>query len=136
VRKAELEQLALAKVEDANLLYEHERYSNAYYLYGYGVELALKAVIANRFRAAEIPSKKLVLGVYTHNLEKLVEWAELRADLEEARKDNEFEANWDIVKRWSEQSRYMTISYVQATMLGAAIEEPHKGVMSWVQSHW
>ncbi|MEA2988324.1 MAG: hypothetical protein QOG83_1035, partial [Alphaproteobacteria bacterium] len=55
-----LQVLALAKVDDARLLFENQRYSNAYYLYGYGVELGLKACIARQILAETIPDKTIL----------------------------------------------------------------------------
>ncbi len=47
--------LAAAKCEDATLLLAHARFSSAYYLAGYALELALKACIAKQFAAEVIP---------------------------------------------------------------------------------
>jgi hypothetical protein len=52
-----LKALAQAKLDDAILLFDNKRYSNAYYLAGYAIELALKACIAKQFVADTIPDK-------------------------------------------------------------------------------
>ena len=49
INKTELIKLAEAKARDAHLLLQNERYSNAYYLVGYAVEIGLKAIIAGEF---------------------------------------------------------------------------------------
>ena len=68
----DLRAMAVAKVSDATHLFEAGRYSNAYYLFGYGVELALKARIARTFNAETIPDRRLVNSIYTYDLSQLV----------------------------------------------------------------
>lgn len=53
VTKRQFELLAVEKLTDAELLLENRRWSNAYYLVGYAVELACasqKALRQRRFR--------------------------------------------------------------------------------------
>lgn len=102
--RATLQQLALAKVADARLLFENERYSNAYYLYGYGVELGLKACIARQFLPETIPDKALVSGnksLFTHRIVDLVGLAGLKSKLAERRMDREFDSRWAVITEWS-----------------------------------
>jgi hypothetical protein len=110
--RATLQRLALAKIEDARLLFNNKRYSNAYYLYGYGVELGLKACIARHVLAETIPDKALVSGsrsLFTHKLMDLVVHAGLAADLRGRREDPEFDSRWLVAVEWSEESRYEMI---------------------------
>lgn len=67
-----LRQLAEEKAADASLLLEHGRWSNGYYLFGYAIELGLKAAISRAFRAEVIPDRKLVEALHTHRLEDLL----------------------------------------------------------------
>jgi hypothetical protein len=48
-------QLAETRLREAKLLFQDREFSGAYYLAGYTVECALKAIIAGKFRADEIP---------------------------------------------------------------------------------
>jgi HEPN domain-containing protein len=48
---AELKKLARIRLADANALYEARRYAGAYYMAGYAIECAIKAILAKEFRA-------------------------------------------------------------------------------------
>jgi hypothetical protein len=54
------QKLAQLRVDEAKALLGHRQSSGAYYLAGYAIECALKAVIAKQFRAEEIPDRALV----------------------------------------------------------------------------
>jgi HEPN domain-containing protein len=56
-KRSELQTRAQAKLDDAILLLQHGRYTNAYYIAGYAVELGLKACIAAQIDAETIPDK-------------------------------------------------------------------------------
>lgn len=134
---SELRLVAEEKLADAALLLENERWSNAYYLFGYAVEVALKVVVAKRFRADEIPDRAYVNKVYTHDLVALLNLA----DLENARRargdtDGVFAANWAVVANWDEASRYRRVDQADAVAMAMAVCDPDTGVMSWLRQHW
>ena len=54
------------------MLLQAGRYSAAYYLAGYAIELGIKARIASVFQADMIPEKSFVNAVYSHKLDDLV----------------------------------------------------------------
>lgn len=95
-------EIAKCRLAEAKLLAERGHPSGAYYLAGYAVECALKAIIAGRFRANEIPDKGLVNSIYTHNLSDLLRLAGLQTEFQA---ESELVESWDIVKRWSENAR-------------------------------
>jgi HEPN domain-containing protein len=130
-----LQTVATSKLEDAVLLLAHDRYSNAYYLAGYAVEIALKAVIAKQFRPGVIPEKGLVNSIYTHRLISLIDLAGLSAELGQAR-NVLLAAKWTTVSQWSEASRYETISEAPARELVTAVNDPKGGVSPWIIRHW
>lgn len=133
--KQHLVQLADAKLSDAKFLLAHQRAGNAYYLAGYAIELLLKAVLATRFRANTIPSKELVRDIFTHDLSRLLNLADLRRNLAERQdEDPEFRARWEIVLTWTEASRYETVDEKRATELIEAIDEPRHGVLQWLKT--
>jgi hypothetical protein len=100
------------------LLLNAGRFGNAYYLAGYAVELMLKAVLSSRFQADTIPSKELVKDIFTHDLNKLLNLADLRQNLAEKQDaDPEFRGRWEIVLRWKETSRYEVWDMNQAAEL-------------------
>lgn len=100
--------LSRERIAEARFLLDAERWSGAYYLAGYAVELALEAAIVDRI--AREPSlvfseKRFSDRCRTHNLENLLAlagWDEPGS--------NEVDAaglvvKWKIVTEWSEQSR-------------------------------
>jgi len=122
IKRTDLQALAQAKLDDAMLLLQHGRYSNAYYLAGYSVELALKACIAAQFAAEVIPDKSFVNSVYQHNLKALVGLAGLSSQLkgkEDA--DPLFAANFALAAQWQPDVRYETRDSLSAQAMVVAI---------------
>ena len=134
--RAKLQDLAHAKLQDAELLFAHDRFSNAYYLYGYAVEIALKARIARRFLAETIPDKNFVVRLYTHNLKELVKIAGLSLDLAREQANADSGAFWAVVEQWSPDSRYEIILGEQAAAMRSAVTHPNEGVFQWIISRW
>lgn len=94
MERTQLQRLAETRLSDAEVLLSAQRWDAAYYLLGYCVECALKACIARQFRADDVPDRKLVNSFYTHELDKLLDIAGLRIDMErEATRDSEFAVN-------------------------------------------
>src|SRR4051794_22829492 len=134
--RATLRRLAIAKVEDARLLFENNRFSNSYYLYGYGVELGLKACIARQMMAETVPDKAVLRGFLDHEIGKLIGLAGLSELLKTERENPEFDIRWAIVSEWSVESRYDMIDAVSATAMRDAVESQKYGVMRWLQQFW
>lgn len=136
-KRADLQANAEAKLADATMLLQNKRYSNAYYLAGYAVELALKACVALQFGAQTIPDKKFVNDLYCHDLKRLVTLAGLSTELQEAQDANEeFQASWALVAQWEEGSRYDLQDAISAQRLIDAISNPQTGVFQWIKQHW
>ena len=72
MNRADLQQLADARVQDAEALLNAGRWPAAYYLLGYAIECALKACAARQFREHEVPDKTIVNHFYTHKLDLLL----------------------------------------------------------------
>jgi len=135
--KADLERLALLRLDDALLLIEENRYSAAYYLVGYAVELALKACIAKLVQPNTIPDKAFINATYLHNLDSLLNTAGLKPAFDEDLKtDPQLAAYWAIANNWSEESRYAFWDPFAAASLIRAVHEPNHGVFQWVKKHW
>ncbi|MFI5015041.1 MAG: hypothetical protein ACHQAY_22120 [Hyphomicrobiales bacterium] len=86
-------------------MFEHTRYSNSYYLFGYAIEIALKACISIQFSADTIPDRNLINRIYTHKIADLVALAGLASKVKEARLDPARDAAWEIVQEWSEDAK-------------------------------
>jgi hypothetical protein len=133
----DLRQLASTKVRDATLLFEHGRHSNAYYLFGYGVELALKARIARIFVAETIPDKQLVNNIYSHDLTKLLALSGLATRMaEDQRASPALTAYWATVVDWSEEARYQMIDEFRSRAMRDAMLAQTDGVFGWLQNNW
>lgn len=133
----DLRALATSKVNDAILLFRAARYSNSYYLFGYGAELALKARIARVFSGETIPDRKFVNDIHTHDLDRLVALAGLKELLEEARNASPLlDANWSSVSDWSEETRYDIVDVFRATAMHDAMIGAKDGVFEWLQNNW
>ena len=136
-RRVDLQNNALAKLEDAIILLEAQRFSNAYYLAGYSIEIALKACISVQFSADTIPDKSFVNKIYDHDLQALVKLAGLSSELSKTEAaDNEFAANWAVVAQWSESTRYDSVDPILAQVFMSSISEPKSGVFQWIRNFW
>jgi HEPN domain-containing protein len=133
ISKKELEALADIRIAEAQALMEGGHYSGAYYLAGYAVEFALKAIIASTFLPDTIPDKKHVDSIYVHNLTKLASLAGVDARLtDRSCITPEVQANWLIVEQWSEHSRYRNSREDEAQGLLLAVAGPN-GVVPWLK---
>lgn len=135
--RRDLRGLALIRLKEAKVLLRNGYYDGAYYLSGYCIECALKACIAKRTCRYEFPDKKTANASHTHRLEDLLRVAQLAAALgEEVGKNRIFEANWNLVKDWSEQSRYKKHTQREAEALLSAVGDKKVGGLKWIKPHW
>ena len=136
MNRQDLQNLALTRLEEVEVLLNNHKYSGAYYLSGYVIECALKACIAKQTQEFDFPDKKTVMDSYTHDLEKLVKVAKLEKQLKSLLNDPGFSLRWSMVKDWSEESRYQTHNRQEALDIYSAITDPNHGVLQWLQQHW
>jgi hypothetical protein len=138
VTKAEFQELAEERLVEAKVLIDQEKWSGAYYLAGYAVELALKACVIKSLMATDaFPDKEFSRNCYTHAVEKLV----VLAKLDSARKtamdaDPDLLANWAVARDWSEEKRYHQIDRTEAETLYTAIANLSHGVLPWIKTQW
>jgi HEPN domain-containing protein len=137
ITKADLEALADTRLDDAVHLFRATRYSAAYYLAGYAVELGIKACIASLFQANVIPEKSFVNAVYSHKLDELLGLAGIKRQLQDDMKnDAVLSAAWGVASKWNETSRYeMWDQFAAASMIQAVGDQNH-GVLQWLKKHW
>jgi HEPN domain-containing protein len=135
--KRDLEKLSRTRLEDAGHLFHGGRFSGAYYLAGYAVELGIKACIAKVFQADAIPDKALVNAVYSHNLDGLLGTAGIKAQLQsDMKNDAVLSSAWGVASKWNETSRYeMWDQFAAASMIRAVSDQNH-GVLQWLMKHW
>ena len=137
LKRSDLQAHAQAKLDDAIILLQNSRFSNAYYLAGYAVELGLKACISRQMVAETIPDRTLIGKVFSHDPRTLVGLAGLARQLQE-QEDNDpnFAANWALAARWTPDSRYEPVEQAKAQTLISAISDPTSGVLQWIKMHW
>lgn len=136
MNRQDLQNLALTRLKEVEVLLNNHQYSGAYYLSGYVIECALKACIAKQTQEFDFPDKKTVMDSYTHDLEKLVKVAKLDTQLKSLLNDTNFSLRWLEVRDWSEESRYQTHNRQKALDIHSAITDPNHGVLQWLQQHW
>ncbi len=79
---------------------------------------------------------KRLADCWTHDLEKLVDIANLKQALKDAgRASDQFERYWTVVKSWSEVTRNEIKSENEARALFEAITDPTDGVLKWIRTH-
>ena len=136
-KRGDFQVVAQAKLDDALLLLEHGKFSNAYYLSGYAVEIGLKACIAKQFAAEVIPDRNFVTAIYKHSFEDLIGSAGLSAQLTEGEdRDSVFAANFAIATQWNPEVRYKMVDPASARRMVSAIADASSGVFQWINAFW
>lgn len=138
MNRKDFQTLALVRLSEAQALLANGMPDGAYYLCGYAVECALKAHIARQTQRHDFPpDPRAVQGIYTHDLVKLVGAAGLDVLLlARQRADETFSSNWELVRDWSEQSRYGRHDIDKARLIYAAVADRRHGVLSWISRYW
>jgi HEPN domain-containing protein len=136
MNRTDFQTLAERRLQEAQHLCVGGFWDGAYYLGGYAVECALKACIARQIREHDFPDKRFVERSHTHDLQQLVVVAGLEADLRLKLATGAFKANWDIVKGWTAEARYLRHVESKARDLIAAVAEENQGILSWLRNHW
>ena len=75
--------------------------------------------------------------IYTHKLDLLMSASGLLPDFNRACADDAYlEANWGVVTKWNEQSRYEIIDAIAAATLISAIVDVDHGMLRWLERNW
>lgn len=137
LKREDLKNRANVAFEDALLLLHNRRFSNAYYISGYCIEMGLKACIARQISPETIPDKDLIKNVLNHDFGSLVGIAGLKEELKEAQdSDSLFASFWAIVSEWSPDSRYENMDPTSAQLIIEAIGNESSGVFKWIKKYW
>src|SRR5262245_6812221 len=101
----ELRRIAEARLQDAEALFDAQRYDGAVYLCGYAVETALKSRICKTLKWSGFPSTKKEFEGFasfkSHELDILLRLAGIETEI----KTTTF-AEWSAVCEWDPESRY------------------------------
>lgn len=137
MKRAVLQAIAQAKLDDAILLLNNARFSNAYYLAGFAIEIGIKACIAKQITADTIPDKNFINAIYRHNLKDLIGVAGLSAELrQQETNDAAFATHWGLVAGWSPEVRYATVDNYTAQLMLQAATHNQSGIFPWIKTHW
>jgi HEPN domain-containing protein len=137
MNRIDFQEISEVRLRESRALLSAGFPEGAYYLAGYAVECALKACIAKRTEQHQFPEKGSH-RYYSHDLEDLLGFADLKLDLEQAMVANPaLNASWIIVQNWSEESRYdRGRTMREAEDLLAAIEDQTGGLLPWLRQRW
>jgi HEPN domain-containing protein len=136
VNRRDFQELAIVRLAKARVLIAASRWDGACYLCGYSVECGLKACIAKLTRRHDFPDREVVRQSCTHDLTVLVRAAGLEPSLTTERTSPAFNTRWNLVKDWSEASRYLRIIEPDARGLLDAVANRRHGVLRWIRRHW
>ncbi len=140
MNRAEFQDLADLRIAEAECLFHNGLFEGAYYLAGYSVECGLKACIAKLTKQYDFPDRNTKDTHYVHDFVKLVKTAGLSAILEaDCTAKPDLDANWVIVRKWREDSRYEPKGRKtedHSRDLIQAITQPRDGVLSWIRLYW
>ena len=126
--------LAEKRFEEAGILLERRKYSGAYYLSGYCIELALKAGYCKKVGKYNFPPEREIYNkLYSHDLNDLLEISGYKSSFEtEILTDNSLYAAWGVVKEWDETTRYKIAGRVDAKSMISST----KRVLDWIKTKW
>jgi HEPN domain-containing protein len=135
--RATLQRLAEERLAEARTLLAQGYPSGAYYLAGYAVELALKASIAARFAANEIPDKSFVNAIYTHDLGRLFALASLEDELDASMEASpEFGGRWAVSGRGQSKRAMVFGPSKQPQQCLEAVGAQEDGLLQWLKKRW
>ena len=112
--RSELKKLAINRIEEAKALHKSGFYDSAIYIAGYSIELALKAVICKKLDWVEFTPKNLrseTAKVFKiHDFLTLAILGGVWSKIETETSINPvFQANCNMISKWSEGQRYDAI---------------------------
>lgn len=136
----EIQTLALQRLAEARVLHQSGFHDGAFYLGGYAVELALKAIICKHldidhfFDGNQPYSKPLKV----HDYETLLVFAGLQQKHHQHKsRDSAFLKNWQRVATWKSEDRYVANrAPKQVAEFLDAVDHPQNGILTWLQKHW
>lgn len=128
--------LAQTRIREARVLLRAQEFDGAYYLAGYAVECAIKAIVVSSIPAGVLLSPKAAQQLYTHDIKKLADHAELHSKLKTEASERQ-RVSWTTIIAWSEQRRYQIgVDEVSATSFLDAVDNPAHGVLPWLMQSW
>ena len=141
----EIKHLAELRLQEANILLSNGYPDGAYYLGGYALELALKAIICKNldiedlFADSSSHPKESIRVLKVHDLSRLLLFSGLIEKHKiEKRSNVVFSTNWSNVEKWNESARYNKGKYTtqEVQIFLNSIDDPLNGILTWLKTHW
>ncbi len=146
----EIKDLAQRRLYEAHKLLDVGCPDGAYYLGGYALELALKAIICKNFGIddlfAETTSPGTPIAVdreakktlKVHALQRLIVFSGLKTQIENELGINPtFDFYWSNVVEWNEAARYTQgKSLSDVNIFLNSIDDPTNGILTWLKNYW
>ncbi|OWY22521.1 HEPN domain-containing protein [Sphingobacteriales bacterium UPWRP_1] len=137
---AEIRNIALLRLDEAQCLFANGKFDGAYYLAGYALELTFKAKICeclnvDDFFKRHVPNSALSSVYLSHNLDRLLLLSGLYTHYENDKLTNSQLMNaWSCVVKWNEKTRYQlpnTYSNCDAQDLITSVNT----LIQWIRTH-
>src|ERR1700722_14129121 len=135
--EADIKSMAYTKLKESECLLANGFFDGANYLGGYAVELLLKARVCKTlgiddFFAFNKAKKELYRSFKVHDYEELLILSGIYSEFEKQQTDVNFKADWSILRKWSENARYLTgITAKDAKDFLTSV----KGFVSWIERY-
>ena len=121
LKTQELDDIAKARLDDAEVLFQAQRYDGAVYLCGYAVEIGLKARICKTLSWAGYPSTKAefqnLQSLRTHSLDVLLTLSGVEATVKTS-----CLKEWSAVAKWEPEVRYKPVGSATSSNVKLMIE--------------
>lgn len=122
------------RITEAKALRDVGLFHGAYYLAGYTIEFAFKAILCKQFLREVMPDKAFLDSIYKHDLKGLLAASALGDDLKSQSPTRQ--GFWVTVVEWSEKSRYVLKTQADAENLIKAVDDEGDGILEWLRSKW
>lgn len=126
--------LALARLREAKVLHKSRKYSGAYYLAGYAIELGIKAFYCKSIKKYTFPPNRSVIeSLYKHDLNELMKVSGLKIEFDkDSENNNLLLSSWAILKDWGAKDRYLQFRKLESESMINSIEV----ILKWIQTKW
>lgn len=141
LKYSDLKTLAEVRLKEARVLHRNRLYDGSAYLYGYVVELALKARICKHLNISEYPDTGDFKPIFnSHDFDRLLLLSGLQQEINIANPSNKkLYTNWLLLTQWKPEQRYQpsgTYSQSQSRELLRALTSRRWGFYSWISTIW
>ena len=136
--KPDIQNLAKSRLREAELLYKYGHYDAAFYLAGFAIEIAFKAVICKKLDIS-LKEMESVPSFKSHSFDQLLLISGLRNKHKKAIANQQFQNNWSIVTDWKVDCRYNNIGSKNSgdvLKFIKAIKSTRGGILTWIKKYW